>query len=96
MILSPADLERCTTIAESGAGKVRAYVNAVSHETGLLPRVIYGRGKTQQVAEARQLVMFLAHRDGISLAAIGRAMHRDHTTVLHGVRREAARRGGTE
>lgn len=92
MILTPDDLARCTEIAECGAGAVKAYVDAVAEATGLQPRVIYGASRKRQIAMARQLVMFLAHRDGVSLSTIGRALNRDHTTVLHGVRCEAARR----
>lgn len=36
---------------------------------------------------ARQIAMYVAHRRfGYSMPVIGRAMRRDHTTVLHGVR----------
>lgn len=92
MILSPADMQRCTTIAASVGGAVKPYVDAVAEATGLPTRAIYGAVRTRQVAEARQLVMYLAHRDGMSAKAIGRGLHRDHSTVLHGVRREAERR----
>jgi chromosomal replication initiation ATPase DnaA len=76
-----------------GAGAVKPYVNAVAEATGIPAGAFYGRGKKKKIAEARQLVMYLANRGGVSLSAIGRALNRDHTTVMHGVRVEAKRRG---
>lgn len=93
MILADDDLARCAAIAEIGAGAVRPYVNAVAEATGIPAWVFYGRGKKKKIAEARQLVMYLANRGGMSLSDIGRALNRDHTTVMHGVRAEAKRRG---
>lgn len=45
------------------------------------------------VAHARQMVMFVAHRGGLSYSAIGRALGVDHTTVMHGVAAHARRVG---
>lgn len=42
-------------------------------------------------AHARQLAMFKAHQSGCTLSGIGRYFQRDHTTVLHGVRRVQAK-----
>lgn len=92
MILSPSDLARCSQIAEHGAGVVKPIVDAVADATGVEARLIYGQRRTAQVAQARQLVYYLASKQGVPLAVIGRAMHRDHTTVLHGVRAEEMRR----
>lgn len=42
----------------------------------------------QEVARARQVAMFLAReRTPYSLPQIGRCFNRDHTTVIHAVRR---------
>lgn len=42
-----------------------------------------GRG-VRHVARARQVAMYLAHVDyGLDFAAVGRAFHRDRTTVAH-------------
>lgn len=92
MILSVDDLERCREIAEAGARKVKPFVNAVSEATGIPAHLFYGRRRTAHISQARQLVYFLAHQSGISLSDIGRAMNRDHTTIMHGVQREKKRR----
>lgn len=92
MILSPDDLTRCNQIAGQGAGRVKPIVDAVADAIGLQPRHIYGMGRKRQLAEARQLVMYLASQAGVSASDIGRALHRDHSTVLHGIKREAERR----
>lgn len=50
------------------------------------------RGREQSVGEARQVVMYLARqRTGMSYAEIGRALKRDHTTILWGVESIAKR-----
>lgn len=93
-ILSPDDLKRCTTIAEQGAGAVKAYVDAVSVQTGIPSRQFYALTRDRgEVSEARQLIMFAAHRGGVSIRQIAIALNRDRSTVLHGIRREAERRG---
>lgn len=92
MILTPEDLDRCQAIAEIGIGAIKPIVNAVADATSIPPHIIYGRKKTKKINEARQLVYFLAHRSGMSLSDIGRAMHRDHSTIMHGVQREQSRR----
>lgn len=93
MLLSDTDLARCDAIAGRGLGKVKPIVDAVADATGIQPRDIYGNVRTGPVSEARQLVYYLAHNMGISLSAIGRAMHRDHSTVAHGIAAEKRRRG---
>jgi chromosomal replication initiation ATPase DnaA len=46
------------------------------------------QGLTKTVARAGQLAAWLAHRHtGDSIAGIGRQLGRDHTTVLHALRR---------
>ena len=46
----------------------------------------------RRAAHVRQWVFLEAHQKGVSLPIIGRFFNRDHTTVLHGVRAERARR----
>lgn len=92
MILDEDDLARCQEIAEMDNKDIRPYVNAVADAVCIQAWKLYGREKTAKIAAARQLVYYLAHRGGMSYAAIGRAMRRDHTTVMHGVQREYSRR----
>ena len=47
-----------------------------------------GKGRTKQLTRARSCAMFLARNlTGMSLTEIGRYFSRDHTTVLHNVKR---------
>jgi chromosomal replication initiation ATPase DnaA len=91
-ILSQADLERCREIREYGAGRIKNIVDAVAEETGIQARYIVGLSRRAQVSEARQLVYYLANQSGITSADIGRAMNRDHSTVLSGIKAEEKRR----
>lgn len=51
---------------------------------------IMGRSQYRRIARARQLAMTLAREfTKLSLPQIGRKFKRDHTTILHGVRKIA-------
>lgn len=92
MILTPEDLARCQAIVEVEVVDIRQIVNAVAEATSIPAWVIYSKKRDKKFAHARQLVYYLAHRHGMSFSAIGRAMRRDHTTVMHGVKCEELRR----
>jgi chromosomal replication initiation ATPase DnaA len=51
---------------------------------------VIGSIKEQRIVLARQAVMFALHAAGFSSTQIGKALGREHTTVLHGIK--AARR----
>lgn len=91
--LTEADMKSCKAIAENRNPIVAEIVSAVSLHSGVSEVAIYGPARHGKVAHARQLVMYVAHRQGLSLPVIGKALSRDHTTVLHGVRAEKKRRG---
>jgi chromosomal replication initiation ATPase DnaA len=65
---------------------VRSIAESVSEKTHIPLDDLLGYTKRQPVARARQFVMWKANKAGHSLAAIGRALNRDHTTIRHGVR----------
>lgn len=76
------------------ASPARAVAADVAALAGIAVEDIFRPGRQRNVAHARQLVMFILRRAGFSAADIGRALGGlDHSTVLHGVRAEAARRG---
>jgi hypothetical protein len=51
-------------------------------------RELVGRRQTKGVTLARQTVMYLARQyTGLSMPEIGRRLNRDHTTVLHAIRK---------
>jgi chromosomal replication initiation ATPase DnaA len=54
-------------------------------EYGISPSDIFGYSRRANIAEARQRVYLECSKAGATLAAIGRAMNRDHTTIMHGV-----------
>lgn len=93
VLLSAEDIKRCRSIALQKRDFVCEIATAVAAETGVPVRAIYGNSRKRQVAEARQLVMYIAVEHGISTNIVGYALNRDHTTVIHGHRAEKARRG---
>jgi len=67
-------------------------VAEVSDATGIPADEITGTRGKPHVSRARQVVMYVAWRNGFTKSEIGRALGRDHTTVMHGVCAEAGRR----
>ncbi len=62
-------------------------IGLVAEETRVEPRFIIGDSRVPHIARARQMVMFLAREQtDNSYPRIARALHRDHSTVMHGVR----------
>ncbi|HEX8489337.1 MAG TPA: helix-turn-helix domain-containing protein [Propionibacteriaceae bacterium] len=60
----------------------------VSAMCGISLEALYGPSRNQAVTEARQVLCWVARTAlGLSLSTIGRHVGRDHTTVLHAVRR---------
>lgn len=93
MILSPETLAACQQVLDARKGTVEQIVAEVAAATGLTAKAIYSTSRRANVARARQIAMYEARQHGLSLAQIGHAMNRDHTTVLHGIRAEEQRRG---
>ena len=46
--------------------------------------------EAQAIVAARHLAIRVAHDAGVSMAEIARVMNRDHTTILHAIRKGAA------
>jgi chromosomal replication initiation ATPase DnaA len=86
--------EASKAIALPRIGSVAAIVREVSDATGIAAADIYGKSRMADIVRARQMVMYIArHNTKMSMQQIGKALNRDHSTVSHGVRAEAARRG---
>lgn len=65
-------------------------LKAVAGATGVTMEDMLGEGRSYEIALARHMAMALARKLlGYSLPRIGRLLRRDHTTVLHGLRRIA-------
>jgi chromosomal replication initiation ATPase DnaA len=90
--LSIDDVKRCRQISLGNRDLVRMIAHAVSQKTGTKVSAIYGTSRAKPAVAARHLVMYLAHKEGLSYPVIGQAMNRDHTTVMDAVKKEIARR----
>ncbi len=71
---------------------IERVIRTVSQRLGLSIRELRGPRRARPLAHARHLVAYLAHEyANFSLPAIGRALGgRDHTTILHSVRKAAS------
>lgn len=67
---------------------------AVANEYEVTVDAIKARRRTKLIAEARQVVMFVAWGGKRSSTAVGMALGRDHATVMHGARTIFRRLGG--
>lgn len=97
-ITTPADAldrimaVRAAQIASSNpCPPIRYIVHQVAAATGIGVADLLGPSHVRHIAHARQLVMWRAHAEGHSLSSIARALNRDHTTVMYGVRAEKER-----
>ena len=66
--------------------RVRAISQIVCEEFGVRISDIYSHKRQRRIVRARMVIYWIAYRN-LSLAQIGRAMSRDHSTVSYGVRR---------
>lgn len=61
-------------------------VETTAEHFNLLPDAIYTRSRLRDIADARQVIMYLAHKlTNLSSPAIGNKLGRAHATVLHGI-----------
>lgn len=80
--------------------RVKAVITEVARSHGLRPADILGRERSARYVEPRQEAFFkaraISRADGapvFSLSQLGRHFHRDHSTVLHGIRKHLGRAG---
>jgi chromosomal replication initiator protein len=72
---------------------VQAIVNATALAFGASPEAVTGRSRSKSLAEARTVVCYVTRRcTRLSYPEIGRALDRDHTTIISAVQRVAERR----
>lgn len=73
-------------IADKKPMNFEMIVEATADYFNLNPSVIYSNSRVRDIADARQLIMYLAHMlTGLSSTAIGFKLNRRHATVLHGI-----------
>lgn len=72
---------------------IKQIIRTVAEVHGVTPNDIISSRRLASIALSRQIAMYLAKEmTGFSLPALGRQFgYRDHTTVLHGVRKIATR-----
>lgn len=73
--------------------RINKIVSEVADASGLRECDIMGERRFHCLGRARQLVYYVAHRNGFSSMEIAEAMGKDHSTVLYGIKQEKARRG---
>lgn len=61
-------------------------VEATADFYKLNPDVIFSKSRVRDIADARQVIMYLSHKlTTLSSSAIGQKLNRRHATVLHGI-----------
>ena len=61
-------------------------VESTAEFYGINPDSIFSKSRVRNVADARQIVMYLCHKlTSLSSTVIGQKLNRTHTTVLHGI-----------
>jgi len=73
---------------KNGQRKIGKIIESVMLQTGIDKPAMLGDSRIWPLVRARHIAMALSHHlTSMSLPAIGREFNRDHTTVLHAVRR---------
>lgn len=66
---------------------IRDCIEIVAEANGIAPATLLNQSRWRPIARARQVAMWLSRQSTQrSLSEIGMVFHRDHTTVLHGIR----------
>lgn len=61
-------------------------VESTAEFYNLNPDVIFSKSRVRDIADARQMIMYLSHKHTLlSSTAIGNKLNRKHATVLHGI-----------
>lgn len=85
-------IERTVAVERKPTINFDMIVEATAEAFSLNPDAIFTKNRTREVADARQVVMYLCGlHTSLSTPAIGRRLNRKHTTVLHGQRAVADR-----
>lgn len=86
--ISMIQAELVAVVELDGQGSLcRHLLNTVCQLYGLSCRILRSRSRKNHISEARQLVWYVLRDYGWSFQQIGKAFGRDHTSVMHGVKR---------
>jgi chromosomal replication initiation ATPase DnaA len=80
-------LGRATEMVPPYIGTVGRIVQTVAIEIGVDPTDIYGTSRERLDVDARHIVCWIAAAFGLSSTQIGKALSRDHSTVLNATTR---------
>lgn len=72
------------------------YVRMRSLELRIAPNVMLGPSRKRAVTTQRNRIILELRQRGLSLQQIGLVLHRDHTSILHAIRRVEAGEGDDE
>lgn len=72
------------------------YVRMRSLEMRVAPNVMLGPSRKRAVTTLRNRIILELRQRGLSLQQIGSVLHRDHTSILHAIRRVEAAEGNDE
>lgn len=75
---------------------VRRVVEAIATRTGIPAVRIVSQSRNQACVAARHWAFFELQQAGFSLTQIGRMFKKDHTTILHGIRKHISRTGAAK
>lgn len=64
-------------------GTIARITATTAWHTGINATEIYGRSRDRDITDARQIVCWVAAAQGLRSVQIGRALHRDHSTILN-------------
>lgn len=80
--------ERQERVVGRGFSKFTQIASAVAAATDVTIEEMISRDRRMQVAEARHITIYLCRiRTGETMTAIGKYFARDHTTVIHAIRK---------
>ncbi|MDE6578363.1 MAG: chromosomal replication initiator protein DnaA [Muribaculaceae bacterium] len=90
---APIDLTLAQEVMRNSIKKVERkainfdmIVEATAEFYRLNPDVIFSKSRVRDIADARQVIMYLCHKlTSLSSSAIGQKLNRRHATVLHGI-----------
>lgn len=77
-----------TRIAVASRGDLAAHIVAhVAAHYGIKAADILGERRSKRISEARHVTSWLLRESGRTYPEIGRALNRDHTSAMYGVKR---------
>jgi chromosomal replication initiation ATPase DnaA len=84
------DIEIATERQRLSSGNTAGLIQAAADLYGTTMEAVRGRDNDRSVTSARMIACWLLRETGMSYPEIGRALGRDHTTIMHACRVIAA------